>query len=229
QAALGNVGDDRRDQRVAERARDALGEGPDTRVVLTQRHVRSVLLGPADGHDDGRLPRLDEPAQLGPRQLFQEHGHGRLCKRRRDEGGDEAEDGGAGRPERRQPSRIARSRAIRSSVGGCVEKSRAKLSPLRGLTMNRCAVAGFAGSGSTREATSIFSRALARPYERPASRAPLASAWNSRARDTANCTSMAAMGARMAKRIRTSGLLPPSSSSWERPPKMAAHCAMCAR
>src|SRR2546423_8546191 len=62
QAALGNVGDDRRDERVAERARDALGERLDARIVLAQRHVRSVLLGPADGHDDRRLPRLHERA-----------------------------------------------------------------------------------------------------------------------------------------------------------------------
>ena len=43
--------------------------------------------------------------------------------------------------------RIACRRAIRSSVEGCVEKSRISAWPLNGLTMNRCCVAGEASMG----------------------------------------------------------------------------------
>ena len=66
---------------------------------------------------------------------------------------------------------------MRSSVDGWVENNRMRLCPVRGLTMKRCAVAGFACIGRMCEATSSFSRALSSGRGRPARRAPLASAW----------------------------------------------------
>ena len=96
--------------------------------------------------------------------------------------------------------------------------------------MNRCAVAGFASIGAAREAVSSFSSALARPHVRPARRAPEASAWYSRARDTASWTSKAATGAMTAMNSMPMALPPRSSSSEVRPPpKIAAHCIMWAR
>ncbi len=51
-AALRNIRDDWRHERIAERLRDSLGERPDPHVVLAQHHVRAVLLGAADRDDD---------------------------------------------------------------------------------------------------------------------------------------------------------------------------------
>ncbi len=76
-AALGHVGERRRHQRVAQRLRDLLRERRDPGVVLAERHVRPVLLGAADGHDDRRLARRDLRAQLGPRQIVEEDRRGR--------------------------------------------------------------------------------------------------------------------------------------------------------
>ena len=55
------------------------------------------------------------------------------------------------------------SRAIRSVTGGWVLKRFMKAWPVRGFTMNRCAVAGLASIGIAWEARESFSRALARP------------------------------------------------------------------
>src|ERR671913_2449977 len=55
-AALGRVGDDRRDQRVAETPCDIFGVGGNAHIVLAERHVRTVLLGAAGRNDDGGLP-----------------------------------------------------------------------------------------------------------------------------------------------------------------------------
>ena len=51
--------------------------------------------------------------------------------------------------------------------------------------MNMCAVAGFASSGTTFDALSIFLSALARPSGLPVIEAPPASASNSREREMA--------------------------------------------
>ena len=70
-AALGHVGDDRGDQRVAELSRDPAGQHLRAHVVLAEHHVRPVLLGAADRHQDRRLagsvPRRRVPATSGPR------------------------------------------------------------------------------------------------------------------------------------------------------------------
>ena len=87
-AAFGHVGEHRRDQRVAERARDALGQHARAHVVLAERHVRAVLLGAADRHDDRRLAGLDRIAHLGPRELLDQQA------RRRLRGGDVGRGGG---------------------------------------------------------------------------------------------------------------------------------------
>ena len=52
-AALGHVGDDRRDERLAERARDLVGGVVHDELVLAVHHVRALLLG-ARGADDHR-------------------------------------------------------------------------------------------------------------------------------------------------------------------------------
>ncbi len=62
-------------------------------------------------------------------------------------------------------------------------------------------LAGVACMGAIVDAISSFSSALASPHGRPARRAPLASAWNSRVREMAIWTSMAAIGARKAMAI----------------------------
>jgi len=84
-------------------------------------------------------------------------------------------------------SALSRSLRTRSSTGGCVENNRATAPAERGLTMNRCAVAGLAsGKEWTRDARSSFSRALASPKGPPASRAPVSSAPYSRVREMAS-------------------------------------------
>ena len=82
-AALRHVGDDRRDERVAELARDPLGERRRARVVLAERHVRTVLLGAADRDDDGRRAGADARGELRPRELVEPDGRGRLRGRER--------------------------------------------------------------------------------------------------------------------------------------------------
>ena len=92
---------------------------------------------------------------------------------------------------------------MRSSRGGWVEKSRISVWPLSGFTMKRCAVAGVASAiGIAWFAIWSFSRALASPQGRPATRAPVASAWNSRERETAICTSRAAIAQSAGSRRR---------------------------
>lgn len=88
---------------------------------------------------------------------------------------------------------MASSRAIRSSAGGWVENNFMIPPPLRGLTMNRCAVFGFADSiGRRSTAEWSFRSADASPRGFPLISAPPSSARNSRDRDTANWISMAA-------------------------------------
>src|SRR5262249_44311607 len=72
---------------------------------------------------------------------------------------------------------------IRSSVGGCVLKRPSNPCALKGLMMNRCAVAGFASSGTCFDAASILRNALTRPCGECARAAPPASASNSRVRE----------------------------------------------
>lgn len=67
---FGHVGHHRRDQRIAELPRDALGEQAHAHVVLAQRHVRTVLLGAADRYQRDRAAGRDAVAQLGPGQLL---------------------------------------------------------------------------------------------------------------------------------------------------------------
>src|SRR3989304_2285110 len=58
---------------------------------------------------------------------------------------------------------MARRRATRSWIGGWVENSVASPPLVRGLTMNRCAVAGGACIGTRLAAIPIFSRPLDPP------------------------------------------------------------------
>ncbi len=69
---------------------------------------------------------------------------------------------------------------MRCSVGGWVLKSDPMPPIENGLMMNMCAVAGLASSGTWREDTSSFRRALTSPIGLPAIFAPPASAANSR-------------------------------------------------
>ena len=123
----------------------------------------------------------------------------------------------------RDASASSRSRAMRSSVEGCVENSRIMLSPLKGLMMNRCAVAGF---------TSVHGDALGPAFQlRRAPRsarsglcvylAEVSSAAYSRVREIAIWISMAAMGARISM-IKPAQALPRLSSSSRLPPNQNA-------
>src|SRR5262249_31108371 len=125
-------------------------------------------------------------------------------------------------------SLIALRRAMRSSMGGCVENSVARPPDVSGLTMKRCAVAGVASSCFCRVAISSFASACSSPEAWPHRCAPEASAWYSREREMAIWMSMAAKGARMAMRSAPMALPPPPPSSSLRrpPPKMAANCAI---
>src|SRR5437870_820930 len=69
---------------------------------------------------------------------------------------------------------------ILRSVGGWLLKSDISPPAENGLMMNMCAVAGFASSGTAREAASIFRSALTSPIGVPAIDAPPASASYSR-------------------------------------------------
>ena len=78
----------RRDQRIAELARDRFGGGAQHEHMLAGRHVWAVLLGAA-GDDQGRgLAGLHRIADLHPRQLFDPHlvGGGDRPRRRQVEG-----------------------------------------------------------------------------------------------------------------------------------------------
>src|SRR5206468_787543 len=78
QTALGDVGDHRGDEGVAEDVRDALRQELDARVVFAEGHVRTVLLGAADRYQNRRLAALDRRPQLRPRERFEEYRVGRL-------------------------------------------------------------------------------------------------------------------------------------------------------
>ena len=82
-AAFGRVGDDGRDQRVAEAARDRLGVGGDAHIVLADRHVGAVLLRAAGRNDDGGLSGRDRIADFLPGQPLQNDGVRSLRGRRR--------------------------------------------------------------------------------------------------------------------------------------------------
>jgi hypothetical protein len=83
---------------------------------------------------------------------------------------------------------------MRSSMGGCVLNRFASRSPRSGFTIQRCAVAGPAGSGIRPDATASFSSAAASDPGACESCAPVASAWYSRAREIASWMSVAAIG-----------------------------------
>ena len=61
-----------------------------------------------------------------------------------------------------------RSARMRASVGGWLLKSDIRPAPENGLTMNMCAVAGLASSGTRLDTASIFRSASASPYGLPA-------------------------------------------------------------
>ena len=87
--ALGNIGDHRRHQRIAQGARDLFRQCLCPDVVLAQRHPWAVLLGAADRHDDRRLAGGDAVAKLGPGQIVDEDA-GRLRLGDRTGGGERA-------------------------------------------------------------------------------------------------------------------------------------------
>src|SRR2546425_12745413 len=91
---------------------------------------------------------------------------------------------------------MARSRAIRSSIGGWVEKRFMNARPESGLTMKRWAVAGLASIGMAWLACSRRARAEARARGFRVRRAPEASASYSPGREIATWVSMWALGAR---------------------------------
>ena len=95
-AALGHVGDHRRDQDVAEALGDARGERLDADVVLAERHVRPALLGAADRNDHRRRAGADVVAQLGPGQILEED---RLRRRRAGRIGEGEAETGSDEPE----------------------------------------------------------------------------------------------------------------------------------
>ena len=70
-AAFGHVGHHRRHQRIAQFGGDAPGQRLRAKVVLAQRHVRAVLLDPADRDDDGALPLAQCRAYVVAAQFLQ--------------------------------------------------------------------------------------------------------------------------------------------------------------
>ena len=60
-----------RDDGVAQRVGDAVGQDVRAHVVLAQHHVRAVLLGAADRHDDGGGAVRDALAQLDAGQRLE--------------------------------------------------------------------------------------------------------------------------------------------------------------
>src|SRR5207244_129293 len=158
-----------------------------------------------------RLSAVGEPAavpHLEPASLLLVLGHGNAA--------------GAGQ------YAIARSLRMRSSMGGWVLNKPASQLPRSGFTIQRCAVAGPAGSGTRPETAPIFSSAAASECGAWASWAPLASARYSRAREMASWISIAAGGATMIITRASSPLLPSSPSSRRKPPNSIAHCAILA-
>src|SRR5262249_45793873 len=79
---------------------------------------------------------------------------------------------------------VCNNASMRSLVGGWLLNSPSR-PPSEGLMMNRCAVAGFASSGTARDAESIFCRAAANAGGDPTRAAPAASASYSRDREMA--------------------------------------------
>src|SRR6185369_1796829 len=117
--------------------------------------------------------------------------------------------------------RIAWSRAMRSAVDGCVEKSLdSPPAPPSGFMMNRCAVAGVASMGIRWEYMSSFCRPEIRPYGVPVYLAEVASAEYSRVREMASWIKVAAIGPRISMNSAPRPL--PRSSSSRRPPKNIA-------
>ncbi len=100
-AAFGHVGDGRGHDGVAQRVGDAVGQHVRAHVVLAQHHVRAVLLGAADGHDDGGAAVRDALAQLDAGQRLEvvgrepggRHGAGGGDGERGEEGGGARKDG----------------------------------------------------------------------------------------------------------------------------------------
>ena len=80
-AAFGDVGDDWRDQRLAESTRDLVRGVVHDKLVLAVHHVRALLLGARRADDDRGGAGLGEVADLGPGEVFEEHGIGRLSGR----------------------------------------------------------------------------------------------------------------------------------------------------
>ena len=71
--ALRDVGDHRSAERVAQRDGNPLAKQLDAPIVFSERHGRAVLLGSADGHDDGGFARGDCVAQLRPSEILEEN------------------------------------------------------------------------------------------------------------------------------------------------------------
>ena len=70
-ASFGDVGDHRRHERVAQAARDGLGEQFDPHIVFAEHHVRSILFGAPDWNENCRLSGMNLIAELRPGKLFQ--------------------------------------------------------------------------------------------------------------------------------------------------------------
>ncbi len=98
---------------------------------------------------------------------------------------------------------------MRLAVGGCVAKSLAAVSALKGSMMNRLFCAGFGCSSGMRfEYPSSLRRALMSPSGEPTMAAASASATNSRLRLIAALISAAPTAATMNTTIITSGFAP---------------------
>ena len=69
--ALRNIGQHGSHQRVAQLAGDLAGQRLHPYIVLAQRHMRAVLLGAADGHDDGGRAGLQRIAHFSPSEIFE--------------------------------------------------------------------------------------------------------------------------------------------------------------
>ena len=68
---LGNVGDDGRHERLVEATRNLLSEHPGADVVLAEDHDLAVLLGSADGYEDGLGAAGDAGDDLWAGELLQ--------------------------------------------------------------------------------------------------------------------------------------------------------------
>ncbi|MNN01160.1 hypothetical protein D3C81_1137710 [compost metagenome] len=69
--ALGHIGNDGRDNGIAQLLRNLPRQQPGAHIVLAQRDIRPALLDAADGHQHGRSAVVDTAAQLRTRQFFQ--------------------------------------------------------------------------------------------------------------------------------------------------------------